>query len=323
MNPVVDFLKVKVCDMGERAVCATQKGKGRLNELFSTGQCFGGFESRHPLGIQKYQIWTVKQHYIDYQGCMCNSNHPLTVILSSGEESFEEGVSFVRACVVSPFVEMADQGDLVCSDASVLGYPFFIESWNEQPFLTELLDQYLGIYDISAKNQSDGLVESFSIEQQEFRKVEVLNAGFLRQSVWAYLNEVNRESDCLFSVDFMSSDYVRNLSLPRKRLKCGSRGSSEMLYSGMAAKIGSIDADKDYIEIDEPQVAPFRIQVRKKEDGYVLSLFSKTEMRVLDCHGTILHYDRNGERVVYSSLPKGLYSITNLSNHEVLTIRIK
>ena len=54
--------------------------------------------------------------------------------------------------VVSPFVEFKADDDIFCNDSSIIGFPFIIETWNEQPILLDLIDNYLGYFELNKIN---------------------------------------------------------------------------------------------------------------------------------------------------------------------------
>ena len=112
--------------------------------------------------------------YIDFEGEIQKSKHKTMVLLISEPEDLSEDVSFVRVCPLSPFIDMASLNDVLCNDASLVGFPFIVETWNEQPMLTEILDKYVGDYscDILESN------ENLSKDQQTFREIESLTQGF-------------------------------------------------------------------------------------------------------------------------------------------------
>jgi hypothetical protein len=55
--------------------------------------------------------------------------------------------SFVRIQPISPFTEFQAADEILISDNSIVGFDFIIETWNEQPILTELLDEFVGELD--------------------------------------------------------------------------------------------------------------------------------------------------------------------------------
>lgn len=90
---------------------------------------------------------------MDYEGILQSAAAPIMVLLVSQEEMIGEDGMFVRVCPISPFVEMASENDQICEEESITGFPFFIERWNEQPILTEILDKYVGDYYLDSSSK--------------------------------------------------------------------------------------------------------------------------------------------------------------------------
>ncbi len=110
--------------------------------------------------IQRNQIWSVKNDYDDFQGISQNTACPFLVLINNDPDDIEDE-NFTRVLIVSPFVEMAFANDEVSNDSSIIGFPFLIETWNDQPILTELLDEYIGYYE--AKSISFSKFNSFEL----------------------------------------------------------------------------------------------------------------------------------------------------------------
>ncbi|MBK8686611.1 MAG: hypothetical protein IPN26_17400 [Bacteroidetes bacterium] len=106
---------------------------------------------------------------------------------------------------------MATQSDEVCNDHSIIGFPFLVETWNDQPILAELLDEYVGDYELKsnafAKSDAFELVnepisdylkatsETLSEAQQEFRDIEISRAKYINHSILSLLSFLeNRQS---------------------------------------------------------------------------------------------------------------------------------
>ena len=160
--------------------------------------------------IKQNQIWSVKTEYLDYEGILQTASHPMYVIVNTDPELLDDENEFVRVCPISPFVEMSSDLDQICDDPSVIGFPFLIETWNEQPIMLDILDNYLGDY-YSDMNERD---EDLNAEQQLFREVEISNARYLNQSIIAYTNERERLRAFSFSVDLAYPNYSKTKHMP-------------------------------------------------------------------------------------------------------------
>lgn len=267
---------------------------------------------------RRNQIWTVKSQYLDFEGEIQISRHKTMVLLISEPEELSEDVSFVRVCPLSPFVDMASPCDLVCNDAALVGFPFIVETWNEQPMLIEILERFVGDFSCEIHESHEELSE----DQQTFREIEISNARYLNHSIIAYTNEMERAENFSFSVDFVSDSKVRTIHMPKMNEKSPKlvplAGHAEY---AIAARSGNILTDNDCIEIDSAEV-PFHIEVRKKNKEYILTIIPKLEVK-LSRNGEIFDCHFNDERIVYSGLKQGIYDIETPLTSKKITIRLK
>ena len=291
--------------------------RGDINAMFE-GAAYRPSYIRALPQVKQHQIWTVKNIYIDYEGQRQSLCHPMMVLLTSECEDLDEDTSFVRGCPISPFIEMASDDDLVCRDASLIGFPFLIESWNEQPMLVDILDKFVADF-YTEVIELDSTVDDY---QQSFRDIEISNAMFLNRSIIAYMSEMERADGFSFSVDFISGSNVRTIYMPKLHEQSPKliplTGHAEY---AMAARSGNILTENDCIEIDSVDI-PFRIEVRKKNSEYILTIIPKVDIE-LSRNGKTFDYQSNDERIVYSGLKRGLYDIKTTLTSEKITIRLK
>lgn len=318
MKEIIDFLRSSIDD--EMKLDNIQINHQDIDSL---NQKFKDLASFSPISIlppkRQSQIWTVKKEYMDYQGELQKTNHIIMVILTSDAEILEEE-EFVRACPISPFVEMASEDDQVCGDPSVVGFPFLVEAWNEQPLLTEILDRYVGLYftDLSVSEMP------INEDQRKFREIEISNAMFLNHSVNAFVNELNRKENFSFSVDLCIEDKVKTKRMPEMNALFDPNKIRLFAHEefASAARIGCRIDENDCIDFDE-QDMPFRIEVRKKSGNYVLTIIPKVEVSLLNSQQEEISGSYNSERIVYDGLQKGIYMITTLQIEKTITIRLK
>ena len=166
MNPIIQFLRnqIEPFSEGSEKIDAVDKDIEKLISLFIDHSKYvtqAGQLKIHPQ-IQKNQIWTVKSEYDDFQGMSQKTSHPFLVLINSEQEEIEDE-NFTRVFIVSPFIEMATQSDEISNDPSIIGFPFLIETWNDQPMLTELLNEYIGYYE--SKSNSFSKTEVFAQAQ--------------------------------------------------------------------------------------------------------------------------------------------------------------
>jgi tetratricopeptide (TPR) repeat protein len=136
------------------------------------------------------EIWLCKSSFIDRMGIsLVGKGDYMVCIVSETDEIYNERV--VRIQPVSKQIKYRTTEDIYVKDSSIIGEPFIIETWNEQPILIDILDKKIGKI---AKDFTDAKVpEDYTPEQLEFRKSEIRNTAYLRQSVLSSLqyNESN------------------------------------------------------------------------------------------------------------------------------------
>jgi hypothetical protein len=269
--------------------------------------------------IKQNQIWSVKTEYLDYEGILQTALHPMYVIINTDPELLDAVNEFVRVCPISPFVEMSSDLDQICDDPSVIGFPFLVETWNEQPIMLDILDKYLGDY-YSDMNERD---EDLNAEQQLFREIEISNARYLNQSIIAYTNERERSQAFSYSVDVASSKYSKTKHMPLLNIDnpliIPLRDNEE--YAS-AARMGIKLSENDCIEFKDDAL-PFRLEVRKKEGLFILTIKPNMEIQLLNSAQQVLQASSNAERVVYGELKAGLYEIKSSVLEKSIKLRLK
>ena len=139
------------------------------------------------------QIWLTKKEYIDFEGNEIEGKMPYYVYLSDNSTDFMD-MSYIRVQPLSLFLEFAANDDILVDDENITGFRFFIETWNEQPLATYLLDSYIGKLDLIGFSKITD--RKLSQSHNDFRKYEIRNTAFLRQSVISYLSWLdNVQSD--------------------------------------------------------------------------------------------------------------------------------
>lgn len=317
MNIINKFLETETIQELDN-IRTDSNGLGKLNALFTKSITPPPFLRILPK-IRQNQIWTVKKNYLDYEGELQYSKHPMMVLITSDCEDLDQETQFVRGCPISPFVEMAGSDDQLCDDSSVTGFPFLIEVWNEQPMLVDILDKYVADYYAEMRET----VSNLDQEQMKFREIEISNARFLNRSILAYTNEMEKSENFSFSVDISFSDFIKTKHMPlmntaRPRLIDLPIGQE---YAS-AAKTGNMITDNDCIDFSAVDL-PFKIEVRKKARGYIMTIIPKVEISLRDNNNEQIEGVSNSERIVFENLKKGLYTISCPLINEPITIRLK
>lgn len=321
MNTIIDFLKDNLYKQTtEEQINIAKQDIDTLRSLFVKQNIERRLSSQKDIKPQMNQIWSVKDEYFDFLGKKQTASHPLLVSLLTDSESFEEE-DFVRAIVISPFVEMATQQDDVCNDASIIGFPFFIENWNEQPILTEILDEYIGYYE---PNEILLKEERLSFTKKQFREIEISRARFLNNSVSALVGFVELNQNNEFGVVISVNGQTLFGGCPKTKDEFINNEPIFKISNGkddVSLKSGVIKKSKN-VSFDDEQL-PFEIQIKKDEDDFIISFITGDEIELLDSNNKKLNPFSNNEKSVFSTLKKGLYTLNNRSIQEPIKIRLK
>lgn len=323
MNTIINFLKDNLrWKLTEEPFNVSKQDTDKPNFLFA-GQNKPKRHSRSK-GIkpQVNQIWAVKEEYFDFLGIKQTTSHPILVSLLTDIDHFEEE-DFVRVAVISPFIEMATQQDDICNDISIAGFPFLVENWNEQPILTEILDEYIGYYEPRTIFNKRG---NISVIQKQFQEIEISRAKFLNNSIsslvgFAELNQHN-EFGVVISVNeqvFLGGypkaedEYTNN----EPTIEQPNTEDEDTVLS----KSGVIKKSKT-ISFEDKQL-PFEIQIKKMDEGFVISTITCEEITLSDSDNQKQTPISNSEKRVFTTLKKGLYTLYSKNIQEPIKIRLK
>jgi len=101
-------------------------------------------ETNFPILPGPGQIWLCKQKYVDDLGNDVQAILPGYVLIIRGPLALgTSDVEFVRVQPISMYTEYGSAEDVTVTDPSIIGFPFLIEEWNEQPMLIRLLDIFI------------------------------------------------------------------------------------------------------------------------------------------------------------------------------------
>lgn len=319
MNIINNFLRFPLSHENEDSDIQFEKNNlRRLNSLFEGNEYSRKFMRAYPKA-KVNQIWSVKQEYLDYSGELQKTNHLMMVILTSNSENLDEETQFVRGCPISPFIQMATEKDQKCEDESVVGFPFLIEVWNEQPMLLDILDKYVGDYYTDLKDD----VVSLNAVQNSFREIEISNARYLNHSIIAYTKEMERAEDFSFSVDLCCDSFVKTIHMPIQNIRNPKIISlPEREEYAAVAKHGNVISDDASIDFSNTEL-PFKIEIRKKSGRFVVTIIPKVEVSLTNANNEEIKGISNSERVVFDNLCKGLYNIKSPIVEKTVIIRLK
>ena len=309
---MLQFLKDKYEKWSENSVKAhiNEQGLQEINQMFNKIQISSNKHLKMIRKLAKYQIWSVKNDYYDFLGNKLEADHPFIVIINRDPAEIEEE-SFVRVFVISPFIDYASKNESMCNDASIIGFPFLIETWNDQPILSEILDEYLGDYLFEI---GESTVKPNSIVQEQFKELEISRAKYLAHSINSllYFLENRQTSDVGVSIINLESQEFPKFFVENK-LK-------EPTYP-LAAKSG-IDSEDKYIKYTS-SVIPFEIFVRKNENGYLLTIQPLSNVKLFDSKHDEILCSSNDERQVFDKLKKGFYYLETDQIQQSIKMRIK
>lgn len=260
------------------------------------------------------QLWLVKDSYDDYLTNLVQSSIPFIVLIVEANESLEDEL-FCRVQPISQFTEFVSEDDYTVNDPSILGFPFLIETWNEQPILNDILDYYLGSIDI---NEFVSFKQNVDLSEQQasFRKLEIDNSAFLRHSVLSFLSFLEeRQTEDTGVVININKHIVKPVFF-----------ADDIRYDNhyaMAAKTG-IDHSNKFFELeDNIDSDKIKIRIKRYMEDFVLSVYSDIEFTLKDKGNKELVGNKEEDRIIYSSLSPGLYYLESTKDKSLIKIRIK
>lgn len=321
MSTIIDFLRDDLSKQStSEEINVSKHDIDSLKSLFEKQNIPKQHISQKDIRPRINQVWAVKDEYFDFLGNKQATSHPILVSLLTDTDSFEEE-DLVRVAVVSPFIEMATQLDDVCKDVSIIGFPFLVENWNDQPILTEILDEYIGYYEPKEISNNK---ESLSTVQKQFREIEISRAKFLNNSISALIGFVEMNQNNEFGAVISVSGQTIFGACPKADDEFASNEPTIEIpetEDGVFSKSGVVKKSKSILFQDER--LPFDIQVKKNEDGFILSVFTTDNLELFDSRNKKNSPASNNERLVFHALKKGLYTLESNNIHEPIKIRVK
>jgi len=321
MDTIIKFLKDNQTEQpADERFRVAEQDLDKLNKLFA-GQKIVARKNSHTHILPKAnQIWAVKNEYYDFFGNKQTASHPFLVSLLTDIDIFEEE-DFVRVAVISPFIEMANELDDVCKDASIAGFPFLVENWNDQPVLSEILDEYIGYYE-PQYNSVKG--ERLTSVQQKFREIEIANAKFLNNSVSALVGfvEMNQNNEFAAVVSFNNQSLIQGCPKADNEIVDNEPTIVLPPKENIALSKTTLITKNKGITFNNKEL-PFEIQVKKTDEGFIISALTSKEITLFSADNKSITPISNGERQVFASLKKGLYTLKSATNQEPIKIRLK
>lgn len=322
MDPIIKFLKDNLTEQPtDEQINVAKQDIDKLNKLFM-GKKLSLCKNSHTHIVPKAnQVWAVKSKYFDFLGNKQMTSHSFLVSLLTDIDSFEEE-NFVRVAVISPFIEMASEQDDVCKDASIAGFPFLVENWNDQPVLTEILEEYVGYYESKGSSSKE---EKISSIQKQFREIEISKAKFLNNSILALVGFVELNQDNEFGVVISVNGQAFFGGCPKTEDEfINNEPTIEQPNTEedrVLSKSGVVKKSKSILFNDKQ--LPYEIQIKKMDDNFIISAFTTEEITLSDSEGKKHTPISNSEKQVFTALKKGLYTLTTNNIQEPIKIRLK
>jgi len=321
MDTIIKFLKDNRTEQPtDEQINVARQDIDKLNKLFAGQKIILQKNSHTHIVPKANQVWAVKNEYYDFLGNKQTTSHPFFVSLLTDIDSFEEE-DFVRVAVISPFVEMASEQDDVCKDASIAGFPFLVENWNNQPVLSEILDEYVGYYepkDISDKE------ERLSSVQKEFREIEISKAKFLNNSISALVGfaELNQNNEFAVVISFNNHSLIQGCSKSDNEI-INNEPTLELPQKEDIALSKTILLTKNKGISFNNEELPFEIQIKKTDERFIISALTTEEITLSAFDNKNIIPVSNNERQVFLPLKKGLYTLKSATIQEPIKIRLK
>ncbi|MEA3505184.1 MAG: hypothetical protein U9R32_08305 [Bacteroidota bacterium] len=322
MNKIIDFLQSQ---SENENISENSVNKGKLSKSFndiknvvasSVVEEKNIFQLKTRPKTKKGQIWLCKQQYFDAFGNEIIGNSPYLVFVVSDVDKFANE-NFIRIQPISPFTEFTSNDEILIKDDSIIGFDFIIETWNEQPILTDLLDEFVGDLDIETLKIDEAEL-SLSKNQKEFRKVEIRNTAYLSQSIKSLIEfeELSEEKTVFLNID-NSIHFPKSENKETKTISLFNEHKQD--YS-LAAKKGKL---KDRpTTLFEKTIDGVEIQIKVVKDGekYILAIKQAKSIELKDINGKVI---KEATPNLYDELTGGLYFISINGIENEIRIRLK
>lgn len=260
------------------------------------------------------QLWLVKQNYIDHEGNFIAGSYPHYVLTSTEKENIGD-MEFVRVQPISMFLNFASEGDIVVENEELMGFKFFIETWNEQPIQTSLLDKFIE----ELNTEEFLLIENvlLSNEQKEFRKYEIRNTEYLRNSVSSFLSwDENKQSK--------NTGVIINIGNVPYYPPAEHRTQQYSQYL-VAAKSGGEDSSEYFTTEKNTIDIPYEIVVKKESNVFTIVIDGVENKVILTNNmGKMEEYTVIKEnKVIIQGLEKGTFTLEIDAFEEKINVRLK
>ena len=322
----------KIGEIDDKLQLFLESNYKKYQSFFNTNSTNESIQEMHSTTINSEpslssgQIWLTKKKYIDYEGNEIEGKMPYYVYLSDNCADFMDMES-IRVQPLSLFLEFAANDDIPVDNENITGFRFFIETWNEQPLATYLLDSYIGELDLTGFSKITD--RKLSQSHNDFRKYEIRNTAFLRQSVISYLSWLdNVQSD--------DNGVVINLgNIPIYPPMDQYSEPKQQLFQALSK--AEIDEENEifvFNEGDDNTDLPIKISIIKSSNHTFTIIVDDKDGLTLEAIDDVYNTDENGiiikkspaeddREVKFINLESGLYFLKFDSIKQQIKIRLK
>ena len=191
--------------------------------------------------IQPYQIWSTRTRQYSIFAESIHTFYPYMVMIKTAPKIYPDSHAIIRVQPVSFIMDFISEGDIVIDDTGLLGMPFIIETWNEQPMMESGLQEHICKLNLPLPKPCGftSLDEHDRKLISQFRYFEIQNTGYLRRPVMSlveYYEKYNQEG-CVIH-DGNKPDLIASI-------KSGTHAADS--YMAMAAKSGSKNRQRQHL----------------------------------------------------------------------------
>jgi len=328
MKPILDYIKDPVINDSTEKIDFTEKQIQESYRKLVKLQSKDAIQSKKvqlksiPKKKLPGQIWLCKHNYVDYLGNVVQGILPYYILIVREPDVLgNTDTEFIRIQPISTFTEFHAFDDIVVADASIIGFPFLIETWNEQPILTSLLEEYICELNVHPNQGSTNEKKKlpFDDDQKKFRALEVNNTSYLRQSVISVLswleNKQEEKSGVLINL-FGKSHY------PTKNVVDLLDAEYPVDFE-VAAKNGLSNSRETYIFQEKISDHIITITAIKNENKYSVILDQLGESELIDAKGKQIQGIIKNEKQIFNELEFGIYELANKNHTTTIKIRLQ
>lgn len=270
------------------------------------------------------QIWSTRNTIHTILAEEIHTYYPYHVLIKTLPQPLNDKYQIIRVQPISFITEFVSIGDIFIDNPDILGQPFIIETWNEQPMLQNNLYKYIQNIDETTLMKHSILEIGDAPEDQisQFRYLEIENTFYLRKPVLSIIEyfETNHKDKEPHILNFQGSYTI---------LDDNHQMSSRSNYA-LAAKLGLTTEDGSLVaKKSELAGIPYQFFIRSSGKLSHLVLHSESNrLRLYDSFlkplSSRLTLSDNKEFLIYENLAPGIYYVTSddIDGHFRLVLKL-